>query len=119
LCDIFESDKDILFSISITKQCKFCKTMCNFINFDTKIEVSKHVLNKTVLEIIPIKSLSIAYIETLKTDINRFIYNCEGILGLWFGISELKAGNSLIYLPQIYRIAINLCAQISQFLISI
>jgi hypothetical protein len=118
LCDIFESDKDILFGIPITKHCKFCKTKCNLINFCTKIEVSKYVLNITVLEVIPMKSRK-AYIETLKTDINRLIYNCGGILGLWFGISELKAGNSLIYLPQIYIIAINLCAKISQFLISI
>jgi hypothetical protein len=47
-------------------------------------------LNETVLEVIPLKS-RIAYIETLKTDLNRMIYDCGGVLVLWFGISPIKA----------------------------
>jgi hypothetical protein len=76
---------------SIKNQCdKICKPKCTSLNFDTKIQVSKHVLNKTILEIIPTKTPRIAYIETLKTDFDRLIYNCGGILGLWFGITPIK-----------------------------
>jgi hypothetical protein len=30
------------------------------------------------------------YIETLKTDFNQLIYNCGGIIGLWFGLSSMS-----------------------------
>ncbi len=69
---------------------KICKPKCNSVNFDTKIQVSKHVSNKAIFEIIPTKT-RIAYIETLKTDFDRLIYNVGGILGLWFGITPVKA----------------------------
>ncbi len=37
---------------SILKKClKICEQKCNFVNFDTKIEVSKHDSNKTILEV--------------------------------------------------------------------
>jgi hypothetical protein len=87
-------------------------------NFDTKIQVSKHVSNKTILEIIPTKTPRIAYIETLKTDFNQLIYNCGGILGLWFGITTMKAVNLIECMPKIYRILINVCKTVFQFLIA-
>jgi hypothetical protein len=104
---------------SIKKQCqKICKPKCNSMNFDTKIQVSKHVSNKTILEIIPEKSPRIAYIETLKTDFDQLIYNCGGILGLWFGITPIKAADLIEYIPKIYRILINVCKTVFQFLIA-
>jgi hypothetical protein len=104
---------------SIENQCqKICKPKCNSINFDTKIKVSKHVSNKTILEIIPIKTPRIVYIENLKTDFDRLIYNCGGILGLWFGITPIKAVDLIQYIPKIYRIFINVCATVFQFLIA-
>ena len=81
------------------EQCqKICKPKCNSLNFDTKIQVSKQVSNKTILEIIPKKSPHIAYIETLKTDFDRLIYNCGGVLGLWFGITPMKVVDLLGYI---------------------
>jgi hypothetical protein len=44
----------------------------------------------TFLEIFPIKFQHFIYTETLNMDINRLIYNCGGILGLWFGLSPLS-----------------------------
>jgi hypothetical protein len=41
-----------------------------------KIEVSKHDSNETIVELIPQKTLRIAFFETLKTDLDRLIYNC-------------------------------------------
>jgi hypothetical protein len=103
----------------IEDQCnKICKPKCNSLNFDTKIQVSKHVSNETILEIIPTKSPRIAYIETLKTDFDRLIYNCGGILGLWFGITPIKAADLIEYIPKIYRILIIVCTRVFQFLIA-
>jgi hypothetical protein len=104
---------------SIKKQCqKICKPKCNSLNFDTKIQVSKHVSNKTILEIIPTKSPRIAYIETLKTDLNKLFYNCGGVLGLWFGITPIKALDLIQYIPKIFRFSMNVCARVFQFLIA-
>jgi hypothetical protein len=76
---------------SFMKQClKICKLKCHSVNFDTKIQVSKHFSNKTIFEFIPMKTPRIACIETLKTDFDRLIYNCGGVLGLWFGITPIK-----------------------------
>jgi hypothetical protein len=103
----------------IEDQCnKICKPKCNSLNFDTKIKVSKHVSNKTILEIIPTKSHRIAYIETLKTDLNKLFYYCGGVLGLWFGITPVKAVDLIQYIPKIYRILINVCKTVFQFLIA-
>jgi hypothetical protein len=104
---------------SFIMQCsKICKPKCNSVNFDTKIQVSKHVSNKTIFEVIPMKTPRIAYIETLKTDFDRLIYNCGGILGLWFGITPIKAVDLFGYIPKIYRILKELCATVFQFLIT-
>jgi hypothetical protein len=103
---------------SIENQCnKTCKRKCNSLYFDTKIQVSNHVSNKTILEIIPTKTLRMAYIETLKTDLNKLFYNCGGVLGLWFGITPIKAVDLIEYTPKIYRILMNVCARVFQFLI--
>jgi hypothetical protein len=104
---------------SIENQCKeTCKPLCNSLNFETKTQVSKHVSNKTILEIIPMKTPRIAYIETLKTDFDRLIYNCGGILGLWFGITPVKAVDLIQHIPKIYKNLINICATVFQFLIT-
>jgi hypothetical protein len=46
------------------------------------------------------------------------IYNCGGILGLWFGITPLKAADLIEYIPKVYRMFINVCATVFQFLIA-
>jgi hypothetical protein len=45
----------------------------------------------------------IAYIETLKTDFDRIIYNCGGVVGLWFGLTLSKAAECLKFLPPILK----------------
>jgi hypothetical protein len=102
----------------ISNQCKkICKPKCNSLNFETKFQLSKHVSNKTIFEIIITKTPRIAYIETLKTDFDRLIYNCGGILGLWFGITPIKAVDLIEYIPKICMILINVCKTVFQFLI--
>jgi hypothetical protein len=86
---------------NVWKKCvKLAKPKCNSINFNIKIETTKLLSNQTIVEIIPQKSPRIAYIETLKTDFNRPIYICGGVLGLWFGLSPI---NSADYLPLISK----------------
>jgi hypothetical protein len=104
---------------SIENQCeKICKPKCNSINFDTKVQVSSHDSNKTILEIMATKTTRIAYIETWKTDFDQLIYNFGGILGLWFGITPIKAADLIQYIPKIYRILINVFVSVFQFLIA-
>jgi hypothetical protein len=103
---------------SFMKQCSnICKPKCNSVDFDTKIQVSKHLSNKMIFDVIPTKTPRIAYIETLKTDVDRLIYNCGGIIELWFGITPVKATDLFEYIPKIYKILKNICATVSQLFI--
>jgi hypothetical protein len=95
LCD--DSYDENYFSAIVNDCRKLCKSKCNLLSFDTKIESTENISNETVLEVIPKKSPHIGYIETLKTDFDRLIYNCGGILGLWFGITPVKAYNLSLY----------------------
>ncbi len=86
---------------NVWKEClKLDKPKCNSINFNTKIETTKFLSNQTIVELIPKISRRIAYFETLKTDFDRLIYNCGGVLGLWFGLSPI---NTVYYLPLILK----------------
>jgi hypothetical protein len=80
---------------------------CNTINFNSKIETTKLLSNETILEFIPQKNPRIAYTETYKTDFNGFIYNCGGVLSLWFGLTPIKLVDILKYLPLISKILIS------------
>jgi hypothetical protein len=81
---------------NVWEEClKLAKPKCNLINFNTKIETTKLLSNQTIVEFIPKKSPRIAYFETLKTDLDRLIYNCGGVLGLWFGLSPINAADIL------------------------
>jgi hypothetical protein len=80
---------------------------CSSINFNSKIESIKLLSNETILEFIPQKSPRIAYTETYKTDFDRLIYNCGGVLGLWFGLTPIKLVDILKYLPLISKILIS------------
>jgi hypothetical protein len=119
LCNTFTDKINDSLAEPFLKFCnKYCKPKCNVVNFDAKVDVSKHFWNDTNLEVIPKKSPHIAYIETLKTDINRLIYNCGGVIGLWFGISPITAVDLFSYIPEICRILINECTKIPQYLIA-
>ncbi len=89
-------------------QCvKRSKPKCNSINFNSKIETTKLLSNETILEFIPQKTPRIAYTETYKTDFDRFIYNCGGVVSLWFGLTPINLMDILKYLPLISKILIS------------
>jgi hypothetical protein len=92
-------------SIEIMNKCQTkCKPKCRSINFEFKHQVLKHISNETILEFIPKKTPSITYIETLKTDLDRLIYNCGGVFGLWFGLTPIKTVDLIQYSFQIWII---------------
>jgi len=73
-----------------------CGPECNLIHYEI-ISKSSKTFNSTKLNIIPISSLHLRYVETFKTDTNRLIYNLGGVMSFWFGISPV----SLIYLIEL------------------
>jgi len=74
-----------------------CRQKCNSINYDISVK-SRDSFNSTKLNLIPTSSKHFRYTETFKTDINGFIYNLGGAMGLWFGISPL----SIVYLISLF-----------------
>jgi hypothetical protein len=65
---------------------------CDVELFETELKLIefKGELNRTILNIIPEVSVKPQYSESLKTDLNELIYNCGGIIGLWFGLSAVS-----------------------------
>jgi hypothetical protein len=65
---------------------------CNVELFETELKSTelKGKLNRTILNIIPKVSVKPQYSESLKTDLNELIYNCGGIMGLWFELSAVS-----------------------------
>ena len=55
--------------------------------------------NSTKLNLIPISSKHLSFVETYKTDTNEMIYNLGGVMSLWFGIYPL----SIVYFFEFCR----------------
>jgi hypothetical protein len=68
----------------------FCLPKCEAIYHEVKVEKTSNEAKETIIEIFPLKSRHLEYVETLKTDFNQLIYNCGGIMGLWFGLSLMS-----------------------------
>jgi hypothetical protein len=79
---------------SVKRECgDICLPECEtvYYNIITKQFEDKKV--GTFVKIFPLKFPHFIYIETLTMDFNQLIYNCGGILGLWFGLSPLSLDN--------------------------
>ncbi len=93
-----------------TVECrKRSKPKCNLTIFVSKFETTKLLSNETILEFMTQKTPRIAFIETYKTDFDRFVYNWGGVLGLWFGLTPIKLVDILKYLSIILMILISKC----------
>jgi len=68
----------------------FCLPKCETIHLEVKVDKTSNKSKETIIEIFPLKSRHLEYVETLKTDFNQLIYNCGGIMGLWFGLSSIS-----------------------------
>jgi hypothetical protein len=75
-----------------TKCVKTFDSECNVELYETELKWTefKGKLNRTILNIISKVSVKPQYSESLKTDLNELIYNCGGIIGLWFGLSAVS-----------------------------
>jgi hypothetical protein len=104
----FCKNPNITYDWKIYTECeKRVKPKCNSIDFKSKIETTKLLSNETILEFIPQKTPHIGYTETYKTDFNQIIYNCGGVLSLWFGLRPTKLVDIFKYLPLISKILIS------------
>jgi hypothetical protein len=88
-------DKKINFTteLSIIRECDdLCLPECQSVYYNTMV-LTKEFQDRKVgrfVEIFPLKFPHFIYTETLNMDFNQLIYNCGGILGLWFGLSPLS-----------------------------
>ncbi len=65
---------------------EFCET----IHLEVKNEKTSNKSKENIIQIFPLKSRHLEYVETLKTDFNQHIYNCGGIMDLWVGLSSIS-----------------------------
>jgi hypothetical protein len=49
------------------------------------------------INLMPMNKFVIRFIEIFQNDLNQLIYECGGIVGLWFGIYPVKAVDLLMY----------------------
>jgi hypothetical protein len=87
-------DKTInLITESMQREClDICLPNCESVHYNTMVLTKEFQERKvrTFVEIFPVKFPHFVYTETLNMDFNQLIYNCGGILGLWFGLSPLS-----------------------------
>ncbi len=78
-----------------------CLRGCQSVYYNTMVLTKDFQGRKvgTFVEIVPVKFQHFIYTEALKMDLNQLIYNCGGILGLWFSLTPL----SLDYLVRSLR----------------
>jgi hypothetical protein len=88
-------DKEINLTteLSMSRECDdICLAECESVYYNAMV-LTKEFQDKkvgTFVEIFPVKFPHFIYTETLNMDFNQLIYNCGGILGLWFGLSPLS-----------------------------
>jgi hypothetical protein len=72
-----------------------CLPKCEAVYYNIMVSTKEFEDRKvgTFVKIFPIKFPHFIYTATLKMDFLQLIYNCGGILGLWFGLSPLSLDN--------------------------
>jgi hypothetical protein len=81
---------------SVKGECRdTCLPECESVYYNIMVSTKEYRDRKvgTFVKIFPIKFPHFIYTETLYMDFNQLIYNCGGILGLWFGLSPLSLDN--------------------------
>jgi hypothetical protein len=77
----------------MSRECAdLCLPECESVYYNTIVLTKEFEDRKigTFVEIFPVKFQHFVYTETLNMDFNQLIYNCGGILSLWFGLSPLS-----------------------------
>jgi hypothetical protein len=77
-----------------------CLKVCNRLVFKLKLKSNQISLrNKTTkrINLFPLNTIGFKYIEKLKIDLNQLIYECGGIIGLWFGFTSMKISELILF----------------------
>ena len=82
---------------------KKCMSDCNEMHFSKLYPTDSPTPNSTTINLIPLNSHHIQYIETMKTDINQLIYDLGGVVGLWFGLYALSIVNFILFLYKVFN----------------
>jgi uncharacterized protein YdcH (DUF465 family) len=89
---------------------KNCSIGCKETHFEKQIKfyrkLDKNITTKRI-NIIPMKTAHIQYLEKLKIDFNQLIYTCGGIVGLWFGLSPNQISNLILIVFHYLRLFVN------------
>jgi hypothetical protein len=76
---------------SVKRECSdICLPECETVYYNMITKEFEDRKVGTFVKIFPLKFPHFIYTETLNMDFNQLIYNCGGILGLWFGLSPLS-----------------------------
>jgi hypothetical protein len=84
---------DFVKNYSMHEEClDACSRQCESVYYNIMVLTKEFEDRKvgTFVKIFPMKFPHFIYTETLNMDFNQLIYNCGGILGLWFGLSPLS-----------------------------
>jgi hypothetical protein len=97
-------NKNIDLAEEILRKCDdICLFECESVYYNSMIWTKEFQDRKvgTFVKIFPIKFPHFIYTETLNMDLDQLIYNCGGILGLWFGLSPLSLDDLVISLRSV------------------
>jgi hypothetical protein len=112
---VFYQNPSLLKKFKFVEMFHYCNTQCNpdcnQLNLIYRSDYLQSTIESEDIEInlIPMNKFVIRFIEIFQNDFNQLIYECGGILGLWFGIYPVKAADLLMYsliLIKIYLVLI-------------
>jgi hypothetical protein len=98
---------------TIDKKIKMdCEDKClpeyNEVYFKREITLSKNSGENNLtkkINLFPMNTPHIKYVETLKLDLNQLIYTVGGIIGFWFGLSP-KIPDLILYSTNLFKLLI-------------
>jgi hypothetical protein len=83
---------------------------CKETHFEKKIKfyrkLDKNITTKRI-NIIPMKTAHIDYLEQLRINFDQLIYTCCGIVGLWFGLSPNQISNLILIVFHYLKLFVN------------
>lgn len=85
-----------------------CLPDCNEVYFKREIILSKNSGENNLtkkINLFPMNTPHIKYVETLKLDLNQLIYTVGGIIGFWFGLSP-KIPDLILYSTNLFKLLI-------------
>ena len=89
---------------TLTKYYHQNKPFCEIILFTVYNNLRPNDKNITVINIIPKNNLISEFKQNYKMDFNDWVYNCGGIIGLWFGWSAMSITAVMLYIRHNFKL---------------